>query len=301
MLKAIAAVLVAVSSASVPAQRGSSQGDALSRAIDRLHQRIAAEDIYVDHTSWEDPWVVETDHFSVRTTVSHAYGYDLAVGLENMLGHFHQALDTDFVPGSRFEVRIYPDLAAYNAFGENAAEHSSFYGSFYARGDAQRPVAALYNPNATFLRMQVTHSVVHQWLAAAHPGVSIPTWVDEGLAAYFSLYWGYEWGRQEFERLKAAGDLPDVRDLLRGGIGTYSPENHHARLMSLGMMFYYLLRFREDTRTVPATEGEPRAPFRDYLDAILRGQRPAASGVSELMSDPARLQRDLHAYEFPTG
>ena len=50
--------------------------------------------------------------------------------------------------------------------------------------------------------MQITHSALHQFLAAAFPGRTPPTWINEGLAAYFSIYWDYDWGLSEFERLR---------------------------------------------------------------------------------------------------
>jgi len=272
---------------------------AIARTLDRLQSAAAQTDLYVDHSTWADPWIVKTDHFEVRTTASYAYGLDLASALELRLVDLQQALQTEHAPDTRFAIHLFPTLAEYNEYGnatsQSADEHSSFYGSFYAGQDPGQPVIAVFDANPLWVKMQVTHSFVHQWLASAFPGQAIPTWIDEGLASYLAMFWSYEWGVDQIAAMKEAGNLAGARQLLRAPIAQYSA----ARFTELGMLYYYLLRFREDTRTTLPSETPQRAPFRDYLLDVLSGREPRQSAATELLSDPSALERDFAAFEFP--
>lgn len=255
----------------------------------RMHSKLA---VWTDHSTWEKAWVVHSAHFAVRTTRSYGFGLDIAAGLEAMLKNFQSTLATDFAPDQPMQVQIHPDVAAYNAFGAtNGDAHSSFYGSFYAPRLPEKPVAVAWDDNTTLLRMQTTHSVLHQYLGALHPNAPVANWVHEGLAAYFSIYWDYSWGLGEFERLKAGGNLVPLAQLVNEPLTAYD----HPRLMELGMLFYWLLRYRDDTRSVDATN----APFRDFVNAILAGRDPSALPFAKLLADPAALDKDFRAFDFP--
>jgi len=272
---------------------------ALDRALRRTGEEIAkSTELYEDHSTWEKAWVADSDHYTVRTVDSWFLAHDLAAGLEVMRGHFCDELALEAVPAGRCRVDLVPDVAMYNQLGANYDQHSSFYGSFYAGNDSGQPVIAVFEPNPTLLRMQITHSALHQFLATAFPGRTAPTWVNEGLAAYFSIYWDYDWGLSEFERLGDAGYLIPLSRLLGEDIAAYARQPH-THMMELGMLFYYLLRFREDTRTTTPDEAEPRSPFRDWLLATLRGQGTTGLPVSALLDDRAKLDQDFRAFEFP--
>ncbi|MGE3173406.1 MAG: hypothetical protein AB7O97_12345 [Planctomycetota bacterium] len=296
-----AALALLLAAPSLSAQRGATDR-LLARALQQVHDGLERDvDLWSDHSTWDNAWVGRTAHFEVRTTHSYGEAIDLAQGLEAMLGHVQQALAMDFAPSERQHVFVFPDIAAYNTFGNaNGEHHSSFYGSFFAPGHAQRPVATVWHENPTWLRMQVTHSFVHQYLAAAFPGRQIPTWLDEGLASYFTAYWDYAWSLGQFEQLKAADQLPRMRQLLRDGVDRYTPgAATNARLSMLGMTFYWLLRYREDTRTVTADEGSAQAPFRDYVTALLHGRPVEGLPFHALAQDPDALERALLEFEFP--
>lgn len=272
---------------------------ALQRAVAEAQARAIQDlDVWEDHSSWDSAWEVRTEHFRVRTTRSYGEGMQIALGLENMLEHFQQALGTGFAPQEPLPVFLLPDRAAYNQFGEaNGAEHSSFYGSFYADQHADQPVAVAWEANPVWLRMQITHSVVHQYLDRAFSG-SPPAWVDEGLAAYFSIYWAYPWAVTELERLKGDGELLPLSRLLSDPLPSYTQKTN-TRFLQLGMLFYYLLRFRDDTRTTLPREAEQRAPFRDYLTAVLQGRDPSSLPVHSLLQDTGTLEKEFLAYQFP--
>jgi hypothetical protein len=292
----LSAVLFAIA---VPAQQKPSlYQQALQRAVAAAQQRALRDvDVWADHSKWENAWDCKSDHFIVRTTHSYAEGMQLAQGLEQMLLNMQRTLGIDTVPSQPLYVFVLPDREAYNAYGAKyGAEHSSFYGSFHATQAPEQPVAVAYDPNTTLLDMQVTHSVAHWYLAQVWTG-NRPTWVDEGLAAYFSIFWDYAWGLAEFERLKKEEQLLPLRKLLRDGLPAYAKDTH-ARFMQLGMLFYYLLRFRDDTRTTQPGEDVQQAPFRDWLKALRDGGTPPEA-VQRLIADPAQLEKDLLAFPFP--
>lgn len=287
--------------AALPALPGQQTARALDRAIARMHAAITADlDIWTDHSTFENAWVGRTKNFTVRTTVSYGLARDIAVGLETMLGHFQRVLGTDFVPSAPLPVYVFPNRAEYNAFGEQHGEHhSSFYGSFHAPGHPEQPVAAEWNENGTLMRMQITHSVVHQYLRAAYPATatSRPVWIEEGLAAYFTHYWNPEWTLTEYLRAKEENRLVPLSTALRDNIAVYGARTDE-RMLQLAIFFDYLLRLREDTRSAPDENGRMRGPFRDYLIAVLEGRDPADEPFAALLADPARLQREFEAFDF---
>jgi hypothetical protein len=255
--------------------------------------------LWQDHSTWDKAWQARTEHFVVRTTSSFANATDIARGLETMLGHFRETLGVDHVPATPFVVLVLPDLAAYNQVGNQYGEHhSSFYGSFYAPGHPEKAVAATWDQNPVWLRMQVTHSVVHQWLDSAFPGRARPAWLEEGLAAYFSIWWDYPWALQEYERLREWNGLPGLPRLLRDGIDAWGRDTH-ARMMELGMLFYWLLRYRDDTRTTAPGEEPQRGPFRDWLRAQLEGRPTDGLACQALFADPEKLDREMRDFAFP--
>lgn len=277
-------------------QKPSGLNRALDRAISEIREQLGQEDIWEDHTQWEDPWVVQTEHYEVRTVHGYGIGRAVADGLEVMLGHFQETLQSDFTPSERFKIFIVPDTAKYNELGDavqdnHAAHHSSKYGSFYHPDHAERPVVVIYDPNTTWLQMLITHSALHQFLASAFQN-SPPDWVSEGLAGYFSLFWSPDWGIDQFERMRDGGSLSPARQLLGEAIDAY-PAQSTGRFVELGMLFNYLLLYREDTRTTAE-----QAPFRDYLVAHLRGDDVSDLPVHEIAQNLNALDADFGGFDF---
>ncbi|HLQ38377.1 MAG TPA: hypothetical protein VK348_11270, partial [Planctomycetota bacterium] len=257
--------------------------------------RVASTlDVFEDHASWDKAWEARSAHFRVVTTHSFGLAQDLASGLEVMLRHVQETLGVNRQPSRLLPVFVFGTIAEYNQFGtQNGQEHSSMYGSFYAQQHAERPVAAVFDQNPVFLRMQLTHSMVHEYLADAFPGHRLPVWADEGLAAYFSMFWDYPWGVAEFQRLKAAGKQPPLRQLLAEPIAAY-PGSAHERFVTLAMLYYWLLLYRPDTAT-----GPEQAPFRDYLLALLAGKDPTGLPITALLGSADALEQGLRDYQFP--
>src|SRR5262249_43535013 len=132
-------------------------GAALDRAIKRSADEIARKtELYEDHSTWEKAWVVDSEHYRVRTTDSYALARDLGAGLDVMLDHFRATLALPGRPPGRARIDVVPTIAMYNQLGASYDQHSSIYGAFLADRDEDHPViAVLDRANPTLLRMQV--------------------------------------------------------------------------------------------------------------------------------------------------
>ena len=271
---------------------------AIGRAIEQARgELIASRDLYVDHSTWADPWVVESEHYSVRTTASRYLAAKIANDLEYMLGQFQQLLGTDYAPRRRYPIWILPTLGDYNNLGGSADEHSSFYGSFLATDQPGSPVATYVIENETLLGMWITHTALHQYVRDAF-NTTLPTWISEGLASYFALFWDMNWGAAELSRLIAERRYVRLSHLTRAPISSYLQDGE-TRLHVLGMFFNYLLHHHPDTRQLP--EGEPPLPasFADYLRRVVRGQSVRDTGFAALVSrNLDQIEAEFRGYDF---
>jgi len=279
----------------VPLERG--YKSALAKAVAVAQADLEANsDLFEDHSSWDNPWIVQSPNYEVRTIHSRGLGLEITQGLETMRGYFVDLLG-DVGPRGRGRVFIFPDRASYNTFGDEFGEHhSSVLGGFYAEGHAERPVASYLDESKTRTQMWITHSAVHQFLSGV-PGVRARTWIDEGLASYFALFWDFSYGARELEALKEAGRLVPFAQLLREDLPAYTADPH-ARFIQLGMMFTYLLRFCEDTRHL---EGElaPIASFSEYLSAIAAGESVEDLSFTAFLAEEGEsVERAFLEFEF---
>lgn len=279
---------------------------AMRRTLDDAQERLAESvDLYQDRSTWENPWVITTRRYEVRTTESFAFGNRIAQGLEVMFGEFQRTLGSDWEPSAPLKVFVFPNLTAYNAFGEeHGAEHSSFYGSFYAADHPERPVATYYCGNDTRQNQWVTHSAAHQFVAGAFPGQTLQDSVSEGIAAYFALYYDFKGALQRFDALRSPDSMGEVRfipldNLLQTPMAQYG-DRPGDRLVELGVLSSYLLNYREDTRTQYDDSGaEIRAPFAEYIRTALSGGDPTALPIHMLVTqDTGYLEDELRAFEF---
>ena len=268
----------------------------IERSLERRGNSLESIDLWVDHSTWENAWEVESRHYSVRTTASRALAKNVADGLEAMFEHFGSILGSSYDPSTKVPVWIFPTLAEYNNFGDNhGAEHSSLLGAFWASGHPEQPIVCYYDPNQTLLLMWLTHAASHQYVQAAF-GQTPPTFVDEGLASYFSLYWDLSYGGREHQRLRDRS-YTDLEDLINEGLGNYRPDSH-SRFMQLGMLFNYLLHYREETALVDDGE-QPEASFADYLRALVRGDSTNGLGFEIYMELIDAVDADFRNFDFP--
>jgi hypothetical protein len=269
--------------------------EAMSRAQGELQRGIT---LRTDHSRWEDPWVVTTQHYRVTTIDSYFLGRSIADGLETMLHSFQAVLGTDWTPSTPLAVNLFPDLLAYNQFGDDFGDlRTSISGSHYAIGHAEQPVVAMPGTNVTQTQMWITHAAAQQFAHHAFRTVP-PTWISEGIGAYFSLYWSPGYGPAELRRLVETGNYIPLSALIGAGIDSYAGSAHD-RFMELGTFFWYLLHYREETRTAAPGEVEVPESFASYLHAVLSGE-----GATDhpfylyFLDNVVQIERDFKACEF---
>jgi len=287
------------------AASGAPPNRAYERAIEKALERAEAtflEDVELPptETTWDEPWVARTRFYEVRTTRSPYFGQLIGQGLDTMVGFYQEALRTDWTPTRPLPVFVLPDLTRYNAFGEqHGAEHSSFYGSFFASQHPERPVAALFDADFVRLRRTITHSALHQYVAGAFPRSQPAPWLVEGLAKYFELHWNFASGIADLEAIRADNRrwIP-LRELLNAPLPSYA-DRTSSRLLQLGALFTYLYSYREDTRTVWESDEIARAPFADYVHARLSGGDFRRLAPHDLLTRRVEeLDRELRAFSF---
>lgn len=258
----------------------------LERAIEQTQRRLELKlDLGADHSTWETAWVVETEHFAVRRLGSYIKARTVGARLEKLLSRLETDLGVEIAASApKFRIWILPDLAAYRAFGdEHGEEHSSMFGSFHAKNHPESPLATFEEPQ--WLPLHVAHSAVHQYLARAFPSRTLPTWLEEGLATYYSIDQQdlMPWAIDQFEAQRDERFVP-IADLLDDTIADYAQQSEADRRMrQLGITLWYLFEVRDDTRTRDAETG----PFRAFVRAVLAGADPSGMGLDWLTRDSA--------------
>jgi hypothetical protein len=252
-------------------------------------------DLWVDHSSWDDPWVVNSDHYQIRTTHSRALGMELSRMLERQLEEFCGLLrrDSQDLP-QPMPVFVFPTLQEYNGFGSPFGAHSSAYGSFFADDHAQRPVATFYS--ASWVHLWAAHSALHQLLHHTYPQAT-EVWLVEGLSSYFPLYWlFYDYSVRRFEKCREEGRLVALPELLEAPIEGYDDWS----FLQIGMLYSYLMHFREQTKVRLQDDGTWEGPFLRSLLQALQSPQPERLSWREVFGENlAELQTDFHAFPFP--
>jgi hypothetical protein len=270
----------------------------VSRAVERTQKELLSGiDFEVDHSRWEDPWVVRTAHFELRTTHSYAQAAELGRSLEFLRERWVELLGEGQASAAPQRIWVFPTIGDYNRFGnEVGAEHSSLLGCFYADQHPEQPVATYQNGNPTLLGMWVTHGALHQFLAQSF-GPQRLTWVDEGLAAYFALFWDWSYGAEQLERIERGSSYVPLARLLADPIQAYAnrPDD---RFIQLGMLFYFLLDACEATKN-GATGDPTTGPFQEFLRAAVRGQDVDDSEFLQTIEEATELlEQDFKDFDF---
>lgn len=289
-------MILITANASSDAQSDSPYDRAVKGAIDRNQRSLqAGKDIWEDHSSWDNAWQVRSDHYIVRTTHSRKLGRDMGERLDMMLEEFKYVLYPEFTVDEPFQIFLCPTLAVYNQYGEEFGEHhSSLYGSFYAAGHEQRPVIVLYDDNETLLTMFTTHSAFHQFRDRAFSRTP-PTWIEEGLASYYAYRWAYTWGVSQVRELVNNRRFIPLSQAVEIGIDQYGGATS-VYFTELGMLFYYLLNFREDTMMTEDQDGACAT----YLRTLLRGGATSSLPFHALVTENlSQLEGDFKSCPFP--
>jgi len=273
----------------------------LDRALASAQARLESTATLVgDHSTWENAWELETEHYRVRTTANWYIGKRMGKNLEVMFGFFQEITGSDWEPSQPLSIFLFEDLADYNQFGtDNGEYHSSILGSYYASGHADQPVATYVHHSPKQLAMWVTHSAFHQFAGGAFSQPA-PTWFEEGLASYFAnAYWDQDYLASEFKRISRGSSYVPLGTLLREPIDQYVADPH-SRFIELGMLFNYLLHKRPDTMTQKNADGIVLlAPAADYVSGTMRGLDVSDNPVHELLTvDLEQLEAELRDFQF---
>ncbi len=297
---AIIGLLTAVCSTELTAQ-DKLLDKALQQAIEAAQKKLEkTAKLWEDHSTWRKARVVKSKYFALRTTQSYVYGKALCQGLDTMAEHFKKLLKPDFNWTDKTQILLYPDIPAYNSAGSNSDTHSSVYGSFLAPSNTGGSVAAAFKSNYDMVCIEVTHSAVHQFMNRAYPGNQGPTWLQEGLASYFALYWNKDWGPAELSRFQKQKTWVPLSSVLRRTLATYgNADVAHYHFMELGVLFNYLLHWKPETRSSYDDKGVQQGPFADYLRKTLQGIDVKRHPVHELLfSKTAELEAELKSFKF---
>ncbi|MBI4880885.1 MAG: hypothetical protein HY812_14700 [Planctomycetes bacterium] len=312
MFARLPAICLFLLASSAPCQEGPGEEAAspealyersLRRVVEVAQRRLEeASEVFQDHSTFDKAWEVRTRHYLVKTTHSRRMAQEVADGLETMLGHFQTLLDTDWVPPEHFRVFIFLTIQDYNAFGEQfGAEHSSFYGSFYAGQHPEQPVAAVFRGSMLELQMEVTHSAFHQYLEQAKPSArQLPLAFSEGLAAYFALYWAPVYCREQHQHLAESNRFIPLRRLAAANLEQFN-NNAHETMMELGCLFTYLRWHRAGTRIEQDAEGKITSePFSDFIRVVVDGGDSSGLETAKLLNErAAELEKDFREFRFP--
>ena len=286
------------------------QRSAVQSVLDAAQRRIEdRSDIWEDHSRWENAWEVETDDVLVKTTKSYGFAKTVATGQQSMIEWFRRILGDGAGLGGKLVVHVWPDRTSYNAAGEEfGADHSSFYGSFLATRPEGPVVESVWDPvpewdqaaNVTLCQMQITHSLLHGYVARCYPSSVLPTWAVEGLAEYFAFYWNKPWAMRRLQALRDGGSRIGVRDLLVESESDFNDSRAQARMLTLGMLFLWLMEHRDGSKLEPLVEGEDASgPFRDFLVTGLRGRDMEEHPFRDQLRDPNELATEFGAWTLP--
>jgi hypothetical protein len=270
----------------------------IAKALDRAQAGLKGKvNFAIDHSRWTDPWVVTSAHYEVRSTHSYGQAADLAKNLDFFRSEFVKLLGEGGGRAGLEKVWVFPRMGDYNTFGNEhgADEHSSMLGSYFAGDQPDRPVVAYENGNWT--QLWVTHSALHQFLSQEF-GRQPETWIDEGLASYFALFWDWNYGADQLAMLQKEHRYVALARIVSEPLQAYAGHSHE-RFIELGMFFRYLLEDCEATKTDANTQ-PPSGPFLEYLRAAVRGQPHGDGEMAKILdSDLDLIEQDFRAFAFP--
>jgi hypothetical protein len=256
---------------------------AMDRTLARAQADLQKATKLRETRTWKNPWEATSKYFTVRTTSSFAQARSLAASFDEMAPLIRGLLKPDFQWTKPMPVWIVPDIATYNQIGNAGGDaHSSNYGSHLATGQVGRPVVVLAQANEQYLKIIATHSLVHQIIDRAYPNTRARVWVQEGLAAYFSLYWDWNWAATQLAGYEKAKTQIPVRTLLTRSVAAMGGKMQK-HCIELGMFFNYLLHYREDTKSTIDANKVQQGPFAEYLRLALSGKRTNEHAVHKLI------------------
>ncbi len=191
----------------------------LARGFRKLDGKwVTAEDWDEHHKKWDNAWVEETAHYTVRTNESESFAKELAGLMEpayEAYKTYYGGAEPKLASKEKmtlFAFRTYDDYRRY-CVEKKAEDHLG------AAGFATSDSLVVVGWNKTGNRVQFLQTMAHEgahlyWFRVA-PGAKAASWFAEGMATYFE---GFDWDGKAWT-FGAVPDsrLPRIRDAMQDG------------------------------------------------------------------------------------
>lgn len=266
----------------------------------RMHVRVGREEFPVDGLAeprdWNHAWQFATTHFELRTNLPLGEAVGVALDLERL---YRDLLDF-----------IGPELALHDALvpmpAQVHADESSFPEALGGRRSYFLPDTRTLHVNAGkgYDRWTLVHEATHQVLycaaadARAGKGVSLPGWLDEGLAEYMAGNAQGLRGRMHarpggicvphFKTHATASDPYDVTRLLTFGMDDFASSSNEALKYAQSYTFVHFLLHAEGQRHRPA--------LMEFLRLCWGGKSSSGALLDAVDLDQRELQAAWTAY-----
>ncbi|MCC6737730.1 MAG: DUF1570 domain-containing protein, partial [Planctomycetia bacterium] len=191
----------------------------LARGFRKLDGRwVTGEEWDEHHKKWENAWVEETAHYTIRTNESEAFAKDLAGLIEAAYGAYKAYYDgAEPKPGPNgkmtlFAFRSYEDYRRY-CVEKKMEDHLGAAG--FATSDSLTVAGWNKTGNRAQFLQTMAHEGAHLYWFRIAPGAKAPSWFAEGMATYFE---GFDWDGKAW-KFGGAPDsrLPRIRDAMLEG------------------------------------------------------------------------------------
>jgi hypothetical protein len=276
----------------------------LARGFRKLEGKwVTGEEWDEHHKKWENAWVEETAHYSIRTNESEAFAKDLASLMEPAYEAYKAFYggEEPKLPSKEkmtlFAFRTYEDYRKY-CVEAKAEDHLG------AAGFATSTSTTVVGWNKTGNRVQFLQTMAHEgahlfWYRVA-PAGKAPSWFAEAMATYFE---GFDWDGKSW-KFGGVPDsrLPRIRDAMQEGkhipladlwkgdaLALINSDSQKALLFysECWALNYYLSETENKTY---------RAAFADYRKAIAAGRD---GPLAKYIPDLAKFEQDW--VRFITG
>lgn len=271
---------------------------AFAHALSLARSKADGLDFSVDHSSWEDPWVVQSDHYELRTTASRAYGVRMVNTLEGMLPIYQELFDTDKLPQRRVPVLIHPTQEAYSQYGDDHSdERSSIWGGYFDPNNPGGAIATVFDKSDSLQRMYLVRSSCQEFIHSAFGSQNLPVSLTQGLGAYAETFWVWDFLLSRFEQLRDAGQLIPLGELLTANRDAYV-DRVELFNVQLAVTITYLRMFREDTRSeLNGLKLVEAGSFDEYVRKAVRGEKLQGDPVHALLTEETdALDAEIRAF-----
>jgi len=269
-------------------------------ALRDVHASALEGDLRARRRPIDDPWVVRTEHYEVHASRDRQLAAWVARSLEVQLAAMQRFLDTDRAPDERFRVTVFPDLAAYNALGEDYDARSSIAGAFYANSPPHDFVATYESDNYNVMLENLVYGAFLQYADSLAPGRGVATALDQAMASFFAANANPELARFRFEQFVAIRDEADgaapwtsVGALLLMGLDGFASNEGaagatlgRARRTQLAQLVTFLTQHHPDT----SGDGDGPGMFQDYVAKTYTGQNATEHPFLTSFLTPQELQ-----------